>query len=147
MNNNRINIIKKEDSFLFKNNKIKDFNGNKNNKNNIKIFIINNIFIYSIILSLIIIIIQFITIYNLKSKRYNYSLQNKRDILNINNKNTNLKNNPNIKKINNNKQKYDINFEYEGYDKEIITDKIKRDSGWILGLNEAQFINGIIWRS
>jgi hypothetical protein len=57
MNNSRITIIKKEDSFLFKNNKIKDFNGNKNNKKNIKIFIINNIFFYSIILSLIIIIL------------------------------------------------------------------------------------------
>ena len=60
MNNSRITIIKKEDSFLFKNNKIKDFNGNKNNKNNIKIFTINNIFIYSIILLLIIIIKYFL---------------------------------------------------------------------------------------
>ena len=28
--------------------------------------------------------------------------------------------------------------------KDMITDKIKKDSGWILSLNEAQFINGII---
>ena len=40
--------------------------------------------------------------------------------------------------------KYDVNFKYEDYDKEIITDKIKRDSGWKIGLQEAQFINGII---
>lgn len=42
------------------------------------------------------------------------------------------------------KRKYDINFKYEDYDNEIITDRIKRDAGWILELEEAQFINGII---
>ncbi len=40
--------------------------------------------------------------------------------------------------------KYDVNFKYEDYAQEIITDKIKKDSGWIIGLQEAQFINGII---
>ena len=47
-------------------------------------------------------------------------------------------------KNHNKKFRYDINFKYEDYDKEIITDKIKKDSGWILRLQEAQFINGII---
>lgn len=45
---------------------------------------------------------------------------------------------------NNNNRKYDINFNYADYDKEIITDNIKKNSGWILGLKEAQFINGLI---
>ena len=40
--------------------------------------------------------------------------------------------------------RYDVNFKYEDYDKNIITDKIKKDSGWLLGLNEAYFINGLI---
>jgi len=42
------------------------------------------------------------------------------------------------------KRKYDTNFNYEDYDNEIITNKIIKDSGWIMGLNEAKFINGII---
>ena len=62
-----------------------------------------------------------------------------RQLIVINNKKVELHN---IK--NNNNQKYDINFKYEDYDKNIITDKIKYNSGWLIGLDQAQFINGII---
>lgn len=57
----------------------------------------------------------------------------------------------NITKIKNNlsviemkKRKYDINFNYRDFDKEIITEKIKNESGWMLLPEEALFINGII---
>ena len=43
-----------------------------------------------------------------------------------------------------NERKYDINFKYENYESDIITNKIKRESGWILTEGEAKFINGII---
>ena len=42
------------------------------------------------------------------------------------------------------KRKYDIHFDYQNYDKEIISSKIERDSGWMLKIEEARFINGII---
>ena len=52
-----------------------------------------------------------------------------------------------IFKDNNSKknQRYDINFKYEDFDKEIITDKIKTLSGWIMGEDQARFINGIFF--
>ena len=39
---------------------------------------------------------------------------------------------------------YDINFKYEDYETNIITDKIIKDSGWLLHQREAYFINGLI---
>ena len=66
--------------------------------------------------------IQRKTIFNLKKSSYNDIITNK----------------------NNNDLKYNINFNYEDYDKEIITDKIIKNSGFILSLKEAQFINGLI---
>ena len=78
-------------------------------------FNIKTIYTFSITFLLIIIMLIFIVLLYLKSsKNYNKNF------------------------------KYDVNFKYEDYDKEIITDKIKKDSGWIIGLQEAQFINGII---
>ena len=50
-----------------------------------------------------------------------------------------LKNNKKEKK-----QRYDINFKYEDFDKKILTDKIKKNSGWMLNEQQAYFINGII---
>ena len=41
-------------------------------------------------------------------------------------------------------RKYDINFNYQDYDKEIITSKIIKESGWMISLEQARFINGII---
>ncbi len=55
---------------------------------------------------------------------------------------TKIKNNQSA--IEKNKIKYDINFNYIDFDKELITEKMKTKSGWILQLEEAQFINGII---
>ena len=39
---------------------------------------------------------------------------------------------------------YAINSNYQDYDKEIIISKIISDSGWLISLNEARFINRII---
>ena len=80
-----------------------------------RLFNIKNIYIFSNIFLLMIVMSMLIFICYLKSRK-NY------------NKNF----------------KYDMNFKYEDYDKEIITDKIIRDSGLMIGLQEAQFINGII---
>ena len=81
-------------------------------------FNIKTIYTFSITFLLIIIMLIFIVLLYLKSsKNYNKNF------------------------------KYDVNFKYEDYDKEIITDKIKKDSGWIIGLQEAQFINGIILKN
>ena len=43
----------------------------------------------------------------------------------------------NIKKI-------DTNFKYENYQRYLINKKIIQKSGWLLTLNDAYFINGII---
>ena len=42
------------------------------------------------------------------------------------------------------KTRYDIDFNYANYEKNIITTKIIKNSGWLLGINEAYFINGLI---
>ena len=42
------------------------------------------------------------------------------------------------------RKKYDINFNYRDYEKYLISDKIKKDSGWFILEEEALFINGII---
>ena len=39
---------------------------------------------------------------------------------------------------------FNINFEYYNYEREIITDKIKKLAGFELNINEAYFLNGII---
>ena len=41
---------------------------------------------------------------------------------------------------------FDLNFKYELFESEIITDKIKDKSGWLLKTEEAYFINGILRR-
>ena len=112
------NEISHENNFSFKKAQIKVFKyGNIDNQFN---FRHSSIFFFIILL--FIIIIQFIIICNLKSS-INNIFASKKSVDN---------------------QLYDINFKYEDYDKDMITDKIKKDSGWILSLNEAQFINGII---
>jgi hypothetical protein len=50
-------------------------------------------------------------------------------------------NSKNFKKY---KTKYDIDFNYANYEKNIITKKVIKNSGWILERNEAYFINGLI---
>ena len=52
-----------------------------------------------------------------------------------------FQNSKNFKKY---KTRYDIDFNYETYEKNIITLKIIQNSGWILSKNEAYFINGLI---
>lgn len=42
------------------------------------------------------------------------------------------------------KAKYDIDFNYATYENNIITKKIIENSGWLLGGNDAYFINGLI---
>lgn len=42
------------------------------------------------------------------------------------------------------KNKYDKDFNYIMYENNIITDKIKKYSGWLLTINEAYFLNGLI---
>ena len=39
---------------------------------------------------------------------------------------------------------YNINFDFENYERNIITTKIINKAGWLLSLEEAYFINGII---
>jgi predicted O-methyltransferase YrrM len=131
MDDNKRIGIKKGNSIQFKKAKIKDINRNKKYIGNIKLFNIKYIYISSIIILIIIIIVQFFIIYKLNKKELNYTQHNQSSFPN------------HIENITE-KQKYDINFIYEDYDKDIITNKIKRDSGWLMGEDEAQFINGII---
>lgn len=42
------------------------------------------------------------------------------------------------------KNNYDLNFEYHLYEREMITEKMKKYGGWQLRSNEPYFINGII---
>ena len=37
-----------------------------------------------------------------------------------------------------------LNFDFENYENNIITDKMKKEAGWIMSQREANFINGII---
>ena len=48
----------------------------------------------------------------------------------------------NINKID--KNNYDLNFKYHLYEREMITEKMKKYGGWQLRSNEPYFINGII---
>ena len=50
-------------------------------------------------------------------------------------------NNENLKKE---KINFDVNFRYDKYENNFLTDKIIQDSGWLLNLYEANFINGLI---
>ena len=90
------------------------------NSNNYTKYNIKNIFILTILILLVILFIR---------------IDNKIIITKIKNKQS---------VIEKNKKKYDTNFNYRDFDKEIITEKMKKNSGWILSLEEAQFINGII---
>ena len=119
MNQNEFSSIKEEKSSAFK--KYERIE---------KIKLMKEFFLLLIFL-LIIIIIEFIILYYLKTNHYNYYQIEKNNV-------------SNIKEISKYKRKYDINFNYKDYDTEVITDKIKRDSGWIISLEEAKFINGII---
>ena len=134
MNDNEISSIKYEKSNSFKDSKFFNYNKIKIDKNYHVRFKKNNIVFFIIIILLMIIISQSVIIYIIKTNQYNYSKNQKmkpHDIMNDN-------------KINNTIRKYDILFDYATYDTEIITEKIVRDSGWIIGLEEARFINGII---
>ena len=39
---------------------------------------------------------------------------------------------------------FDNNFDYINYERDLINEKIKKNAGWILGLDDAAFINGLI---
>ena len=56
-------------------------------------------------------------------------------------KNNKLKN---LNQIKNGKNNYDLNFKYHLYEREVITEKMKKYAEWILVKNEPYFINGII---
>ena len=62
------------------------------------------------------------------------------NLLNTINK-TNKENNESQKKEKNN---FNVNYRYDKYEDNLLTDKIKKFSGWMLSLTEAQFINGLI---
>ena len=119
MNQNEFSTIKEEKSFSFK-------KYEKNNK-----LLAKKKFFFLLIFLLIIIIMEFIILYFLKTNHYSRLQLDKNTITNI-------------KETNRYKNKYDINFNYKDYDTEILTDKIIRDSGWLLNIDEAKFINGII---
>lgn len=118
MNGDLSSAVNTEKDFSFKKTEIKSFAYLSIKK----LFNIKNILVIIIIFLSSIILIQRKTIFNLKKSSYNDIITNK----------------------NNNDFKYNINFNYEDYDKEIITDKIIKNSGFILSLKEAQFINGLI---
>ena len=42
------------------------------------------------------------------------------------------------------KNEFDIDFDYIHYENDIITDKMIKESGWLMNLNEAYLINGLI---
>ena len=130
MNDSEISIIKNEKSLsITKTDNLKNENTYKNSSKQInsKLF-----FYFYICFILIVILMQIFIIYNLKSNQYNFCQKN-------HNNNTSYLSNKD-----NNKRKYDFNFIYEDYDNNIITEKIKKYSGWELRLEEAKFINGII---
>ena len=97
----------------------------------------DKLFIMKIFFLLILMMIQFVLLICKKPNKYNKDFPNYQN---------NISNNNIIDGFGciNNKRKYDINFNYEDYDSEIITEKIKKDSRWYLSLREAKFINGII---
>jgi len=52
-----------------------------------------------------------------------------------------FQNSKNFKKY---KERYDIDFNYETFDNYILTKKIIENSGWLLSVEQAYFINGLI---
>lgn len=52
----------------------------------------------------------------------------------------------NEKRENNKKEKnnFDVNFRYDNYQNNLITDKMKQKAKWVLNINDAKFINGLI---
>ena len=55
-----------------------------------------------------------------------------------------FKNSKKIKKYKARYDEYDKDFNYANYENNIITTKIIKDSGWLLGGNQSYFINGLI---
>lgn len=39
---------------------------------------------------------------------------------------------------------FDNNFDYINYERDLIDEKMKKNAGWILSLDDAAFINGLI---
>ena len=124
MKQSEISLFKQKKSSSFKKVKIKRDKKKQEYNNSNKVCNLKITLFLLIISLLIIIIIQFFIIYNFYRKNKN--------------------NKANVDEKNINSRKYDINFDYINYDKEIITSKIIRDSGWLISLDEARFINGII---
>ena len=56
----------------------------------------------------------------------------------------NISINNNFLNIKDYKQKFDINFDFIHYENDVITEKMKKNAGWILSDEQAEFINGII---
>ena len=128
MNDNEISKINQEKLNSINEIKTSKYYREKNSKNYYKLFNTQNILI------LIMIILQLIIIYALKIDKHIFY---HKELINTTNNSNTDKNNKNLRK-------YDTNFNYEDFDTEIITEKIIRDSGWIITLDEARFINGII---
>lgn len=101
---------------------------NKKNDNSPPVHYRNYIFI------ILLIIFIFFLPKNLLKKR---NILFNKNLLNYINETNNE--NKDIKKNN-----FDINFRYDKYESSLLTDKIKKKSGWMLGLSEAKFINGLI---
>lgn len=59
-------------------------------------------------------------------------------------KKANINNKNNLSDITNYNQAFDINFDFIHYENDVITEKMKKKAGWVLTLEQAFFINGII---
>ena len=135
MKEDKSNGKRKEISTQFKKVKMKEIGENERFYCNTKLFNFKFISICSIIFLIIVIIAQLFIIHKLNKNRLFSTQQNKSHISyngSYNKENIILK------------QKYDVNFIYEEYDREVITDKMKKYARWIIGEEQAYFINGII---
>ena len=118
--------------------KSKNKNNNKKLSKTFNFKIIPRFNVMSVLLFIIILIILYIIFRKILVNKniVNYQLQNT-----TSSNNSFFQDN---KKDYYNERKYDINFKYENYESNIITNKIKKESGWIITEGEANFINGII---
>ena len=106
----------------------------KKSKNNNKNLNLKIVFVLKTILLILLIRTKFAILYNIKTKQDKYS------------KNKQIKKNYILNTVEKTifNRKYDVYFNYEEYEPDIITDKIRKKSRWLIGLEEAKFINGII---
>ena len=89
-----------------------------------------------IIISIILLIIIFVFSFVIKHKDINVNKNNY-------NESKIIYENKNIA-INNFSNTFNFDFEYHNYERDFITDKMKKNAGWQLQNNEPYFLNGII---